>query len=266
MAIDTPVQKPNLINQIKDLSRRVALLERVNQLGRSALQRGALRILAGDNKLAVKIGELSDSGVYRGVFLYDADEDLSLAIANSVFGDGLFIYNTNTGNATVLLDNTPGLGSRIRVRPANSMQAHFEVSDQGIIHPVYHLPAYEANNFVPVTSGSFTTVWQGGMVGCPSPAVGFDTQAGCDPGTTGEARLVMNHSGGTSTSGVQSLSAGTFTSINYRWDHGVELRDSFTIELQARRTGGAGNVNVYSGFTGFYFSGVTELSATATGL
>lgn len=265
MAVETPAQKPDLIRQIQNLSRRINLLERVNQLGQSAIQIGALRILDASNKLAAKIGLFSDAYPARGVFLYDEDGFLAAELSSEGDIAQMHLYDWTTGWRTVRIYTTPGAAS-LQVHEPNNPQPHFQIRDDGVVHPVYHLPAYRANDFVVVTSGTFVTTWQSSMSGCPAPALGFNTVVGCDPSTTGEVRLKITHSGGTLTTDTKSCAANTFTNFDVRWEHDLPLREAFNIDVEARRTSGAGNVNVYSGKTGFYFSGVAELGATAGGL
>jgi hypothetical protein len=118
-----------------------------------------------------------------------------------------------------------------------------EIDDDGLEAPYLDIPYGKAGDFVVVTAAGFTTAWSGNAALCVARAVRVGFTIGCDAATTGEVRVIA----GARTSAARPLAAGAFTSGTFD----LLLMDDVIgsgplgVHLQARRTGGAGNVNVY---------------------
>lgn len=136
-----------------------------------------------------------------------------------------------------------------------------EINVNGMEAPQIPLTISKSGDIVVVTSGTFTSVWAAWAALLISDTIVWRSIVGCDAGTTAEVRL---ESGGSFT-GVITCAAGGFTNINYNWLHGKNQGGSLGMTLQVRRTGGTGNVNVY---TPYYAAqaGSAGTSSTATGL
>lgn len=97
---------------------------------------------------------------------------------------------------------------------------------------------------VAVTSATFVTAWTLTIQGPSSSVVSVTVTTVQGAGTTGELRLTV--SGGGSTT-AKVLPAGVTTTTVFRWAHGALTGSGaapITILLEARRTGGANNVDV----------------------
>lgn len=138
----------------------------------------------------------------------------------------------------------------------------FEVNDDGFRDPWLANPWRDPNVFKPVTSGSFVTVFN-----CEVEIISHKGVSGrfgwaTDGGTTGELKLVLNGIGQTAT---VVLPAGTTGQQQFQWLHGATLGTGPALfQIQARRTGGAGNVNVYWPDSPLYMA--DPLQCTANGL
>lgn len=125
--------------------------------------------------------------------------------------------------------------------PAGNATA-LEVNADGMEAPWVPCQIARTDDFVVVTSGAFIDVWNGSAGLLVSNAIEWFSVIGCDGGTTAEARLSI---AGVKTSGVIACGAGVFTNLIWSWLHEQDLGANFFFTLQVRRTGGAGNVNVY---------------------
>jgi hypothetical protein len=138
----------------------------------------------------------------------------------------------------------------------------FEVDDDGLEAPYLDIPFAKANDFLAVTSPTFVTAWSGNAALAVAMAVRVGYTIGCDAGTTGEVRVVA----GARTSSARPLAAGVFN--NGTFDlllmPNVIGTGPLGVHLQARRTGGAGNVNVYPP-TQMAQAGNDGIGATTTG-
>jgi hypothetical protein len=155
-------------------------------------------------------------------------------------------------------------GVRALIHDGGGVGVHttsFEINGQGMESPQIPLVVLKANDFVVVTSGAFADVWNAWASLTVSDSITWRGTIGCDVGTTGEAKLVS----GATSSGVISLAAGAFTQTNWDWLHGFTQGGNRPYSLQVRRTGGAGNINVYPPY---YVAqgGSAGLVSTPTGL
>lgn len=193
---------------------------------------------------------LDDAGVVRvkltrsGLTFYDASGNIITTLDDL----GLRVFDS----AGVLrarlgyLDGSAGYG--VRVHGASNEQL-FEANDDGLRYPALNspwIPQLTAFNgiYTPVTDAAFVNVYQAEF--SQITHLGFAATIVCtsDAGTTGEFRLSADAGGTTSAVTVPSGSAGTMQL--FEWLHGLTLATGPTsFRVQAKRTGGAGNVNVY---------------------
>jgi hypothetical protein len=117
------------------------------------------------------------------------------------------------------------------------------VDGRGMTAP--YLPGIPRNpaEFITTTSPTFVTVWQSVFPVASHQGIGGRVGWGADPGTTGELRLKL----GSNTTDAASLAAGTTGEQIFQWLHEATLGSGpQTVEIQARRTGGANGINIYS--------------------
>lgn len=138
----------------------------------------------------------------------------------------------------------------------------FEVDDDGLEAPYLDIPVGRVNDFVAVTTVGFGDIWEGYSALVVARAVQVGLTVGVDAATTGEVRVVA----GTRVSAVVNCPGGTFTSPVFD----LLLADDtigtgpLIVKVQARRTAGAGNVNVYR--PRMSQAGNDGIGATVTGL
>lgn len=122
----------------------------------------------------------------------------------------------------------------------------FMVSELGLEVPYLALPVNRPNDGVAVTSGTFTSVWEWSVGNLTTKALQCHFAVAGDAGTTGEVR--MGYAAGGLYTSTRAIAAGTTVSTNFLWDlpSGFVLgAGPYFFSLEARRTGGAGNIWIY---------------------
>lgn len=116
---------------------------------------------------------------------------------------------------------------------------------RGLLSPVMTYQPRRLNEFITVTSGVFTPVWQFIVPSIPSNSIQVRVVVGCDVGTTGEVRLSI---AGVGTTATIPCASGTTTDTTFKWDTeeiGLDISSQFFVNVEARRASGAGNVAVH---------------------
>lgn len=153
----------------------------------------------------------------------------------------------------------------IEVRNADGVTVYLAES-AGVVYPREALQITKWGDAVAVTDGAFSIIW--GMVSAYATADAVQVQAYilADAATTGEARLTVNL-GGTPVTAVQSIPAASGAFYEWKWDVPgmVAGTGPIVVGLEARRTSGAGNVNVYPPIQA-YMTTAASIAATVTGL
>lgn len=168
------------------------------------------------------------------------------------------VYDPATGGSVAVLgqltvNTTNPVGSEIDVgllvQDENGVDLFVATRTHGLHRPVQQFEWREVNVFTAVTSGTFDTQYQSVVTWLPTTAVKVDVAVGTDAGTTGEVRLQINHGGtlyNSSAISVPAASAPDYRTFKMDLDGlSVPIGTTFFANVQARRTGGAGNVNVF---------------------
>lgn len=225
-----------------DLEGRVAELERhVRAL--ATAPRAAFTSITDDD--GAEVVRLSKDGLE---FFNPAD-----GTRRAVFDGERLIFYAPTGEATVTvgeisfndIDAVTRIEQGVIVQRTDGRDVLSIGADgRGMLTPALTYAPRRLNEVAgPVTSGAFTSVWQFLVPGIPSNSVQVRAVVSCDVGTTAEARLFI---GGTAfaTSAI-ACGSGALTTCEFKWDlqaAGVDLGWTFFLDVQIRRTGGAGNV------------------------
>ena len=183
-------------------------------------------------------GGLQADGSY-GLWMFENAGNVLLRIGDQ--GDGTLgiAVHDSSGNTSFLADN---LGPAL---------------------PQLAVPTRVLAQFTPVTSGTFVSVTAGTIELLLHNAVRTRITWANDAGTTGEVRIREVGSGAT-TSAV-ATGAGTSGDVDFHWLHGQTLfTDPHVFVLEARRTGGAGNCNIYGNDGGLVFYRGDEMLPPAT--
>jgi hypothetical protein len=214
-----PAADAYLVNYLKRLDARLAALETQPALNNSAITNGQLTVFDGSNDALVITGLQPKYGTY-GTYYYDTSGNLLVAIGQ--LPDGT--YGTQVQNSAGVL--------------------FFKMSTAtGLTAPEMVGVTVDSTTPKVVTSGTFVNTWRVVLGQIVSPGVEVVMPLTTDVGTTAEVRLSV---GGFTTSAF-ALTSGWSAQNFIRWLHGVALTAGpLQIDLQARRTGGAGNVNVYA--------------------
>jgi hypothetical protein len=209
----------DLLARIADLERRIRNLETSPRLTQSSVKDGAVTFYDAATRRVVVIGKQPDTGKW-GISVFDA------LTGNRV----VYLGEYGTNLYGMFVDRTPGDG----VIEANT--------SDGIISPWLTHPFRRLNDFVAVTSGTFVSTHEAAVELIQSKAARVRIPWTTDGGTTGEVRLFLNGSA----TNARSLAAGGAGEAEFKWLHGATLGSGPQFfQIQARRTGGAGNVDIY---------------------
>jgi hypothetical protein len=193
----------------------------------------------------------------NGLKIYDSSGNLLLNLSAT----GLRMYDAvGTLRSRVgYINSTSGYGVSIFDEAAD---LRFEVNDDGYRDPWLPHPMVVASAFTTTTSATFVPVYQGQVQIVTHKGVSISVVVNTDAGTTGEFRL-KNTDTGTTTSTVSVPALGS-VSQTFQWLHGSALGGGpVRFDVEARRTGGAGNVTVFQPYT---LAMADPLQCTATGL
>ena len=181
----------------------------------NAVFRGTMRNVDEAGNTLVEIGP-------SGFSMYDADGDLRARI-------GI----TEAGRYGLLVLDAGGTVQRLWA------------DERGILSPYLSAPLVDADSdYKVVTSGSFVATHRAQFETITSQGLYCWVTATAAAGTTGEIRL-RNTGTGATTEAVVVPDGGQVTQ-QFRWLHGSALSAGpITFEVQARRTTGAGDLNVY---------------------
>lgn len=214
-----PVRPENLGTILKEIERRLSNLETAPRGPHTSVKNGRMRFLDdNDNQVVVLDGE--------GLKVYDDSGNLRVRAGyiNPTSGYGLSVFEA--GGALM-----------------------FEFNDDGGRTPALQtsfVPNLAAFNgfYTPVTAGAFADVYEAQFAVISHRGLGVPVICTSDVGTTGEFRIRSGAGGTTSAVTVPSGSAGTLQL--FEWLHGEDISTGPTsFFVQARRTAGAGDVNVY---------------------
>lgn len=158
----------------------------------------------------------------------------------------------------------------IRIQRADGTRILFITGERGLITPE---PQFEWRNVEDpklVTSGTFATQWQAIPRYLTADGLTVEVAVGSDASTTGEVRLqAIASGGGTFESSAIAISAGSAPDYRtFKWDLGslgFEIGDPLFVNVQARRTGGSGDVRVYQPLP-LLVRDAAFIGATATGV
>lgn len=125
----------------------------------------------------------------------------------------------------------------------------------GLVHPVLQYDLQDtrpgALQQLPITSGTFVECWRAYVPMAYADKVECTIGAATDVGTTGEFRAKVNCNSVDYTTAAQTLSSGANVGkgLNWSWmddNNLIPPLQGVTFSIEARRTGGAGNVYIYA--------------------
>lgn len=136
----------------------------------------------------------------------------------------------------------------LRIRDSAGL-TRFRVDDDGFQQPYLAAPVIDTTAFHTVTSSTFVSAgWQGNVESVSHKGLYVWVFVTADASTDGEIRIVSLNSGAATV--ALPISGGELVHTQARWLHGDPLGTGpQTYQLQARRTSGTGNINVYSPLT-----------------
>ena len=207
-----PTLPPSLAAEIADLRRRLNNLERSQRLPFSSTRGGAFLFFDDSGNRRKAMGNVNLDGSIGGI---------TTAYGEFEYGDGGAIA--------------------LAVREG----------DRGIMYPEMEIPHHTPTS-INVTSGSFLTLWESYQHFPAYEVVFVEMAVITDAGTSGEVRLFEN--GNNQATSVASVGAAFNGTVQFEWLHPAHtgLYDpraqpstNLLLAVQARRTGGAGNVIVF---------------------
>lgn len=166
---------------------------------------------------------------------------------NSSLRDGRITILNAAGTRVAEYGKAAGGGYGIAVNEAASLGTLLFVNDaDGFFFPALEHAFVAADDKVTVTSGSFVTTHRAVIPNPMARVLRADIVATADVATTGELRVRLSTG---ETTATKALPAGAQTDCSLRWAHlrdiGSNSTTFVTLEVQARRVSGAGNVFVY---------------------
>ena len=244
-----------LEERLRAIEQKLEEALRRNPLRDASMTDGALRILDAAGNQQIVIGKQTD-GTY-GIWSFDDAGNVVLKLDDN----GLRAYDTS-GLVRGLIGLITSGNYGVRVRDASN-GIRFSIDNDGyrdpwLAHPWRGVlsPSREST-----TSASFQSLWRSRVELLTHKGVACTAAWVTDAGTTAEIRL---SSGFGQTSAV-ALAAGSSGSQQFQWLHGLALGGGpIDFELQARVTGGAGQVHLDEPFGGCEMA--DPLSCTSTGL
>lgn len=171
-----------------------------------------------------------DAGIARVAMGLIADDEYGLAVYNA---DGALVYEANAA---------------------------------GVVVPRQDGQITKANDTVTATSASFVRTWSATFTVVVADAIQVQAVVGADAATTGEARLAVNV-GGVTYAATQTIAAGTADPYEWKWAiPGLVVGTGpIVVDLEVRRTGGAGDLHVYAPLQAAAAT-AASIGATATGV
>lgn len=228
-------RESDLLRQIADLNRRIRVLETTSRMRANGQPGGTFRLAESDG---------------TGVWLEWGETTLQDGVTPA-FG---FIVNGVDGDQPGLRSievNRYGLGL-----PGMHSTLTMETPGAGVVNN----PTYCA-----VTSATMIGTFVTRFFLAHTDAIQIEVLWSTDVGTTGELRLENAVIGG-NVSNIATLPAASSGVAVFRWQHGQPVGTGpFIPEVKARRTGGAGNVNIYHPSTCFMTASYI-MSATVAGI
>jgi len=217
-----PTVPQTLADRLATVERRLAALERSPQLTSSSIKGGTLRVLRAAGTPVAALGEDSTNTV--GTVLYDSSGNVIAAFGQvpALTGaDGVQLGTT--ADPTFLWNTTDG-----QLRP------------------------HQISVFAPsqgaqvITSGTFVLAHDCWFEKPQTKYLHVRFAVGIDAGVTGEFRMV-HVSGSTSNTLTLSSVPGAVFTVELAWaPTSLAINTAAKFRLEARRTAGAGNVNVYN--------------------
>jgi hypothetical protein len=217
----------DLTRRLREIERRLAALETAPRLKSAAMRNGLIEIVDDVGTVRTRLG-LLPNGDY-GVEAYNSD------------------------------------GIRV-----------FSVGDNGMARPAMILPWFDSFDLAPprtITQGSFGSFFNTRAPFVSADGLVLSINVGTDVGTTGELRVTIFSTAGNVTSAVNTLGSGLGGGgggtgpRTLRWLHGLQLGVNdltMSVQVELRRTGGAGNVYAVVPNYAFFVDGA-EFSCTGSG-
>lgn len=219
------------LGMIQDLIRRVEKLESGARIGNTAIDLGSLWVKNGSFKVGdpakIYFGPvLFGTDTTPGWIFYRADETPVFALAGSSADDQFWLFRDNVGNIVISDDGQ---------------------TNQGLARPYIPIAFSEHYNFafnINTTSATFTGLWAAQYVK-QHPRIRVKALVKTSDGTTGGEIRLFNITTGEDITGAVNIPLGQFGIINLgptqiTGDH----MSLIEVEVQVRRTAGAGNIGV----------------------
>lgn len=220
--------------RIRELERRLAAMETSRSVQLSTVHGGRIDVL---NDAGNKVAEIGANPEY--------DDRVAVRVFDPDTGTVTFVSGEVNVNSVDGVSTQEDVG--IVVQAANGQDIISATRDQGILRPAFTFPWHPPDAIV-VTGASFASVRQAEPAWWPSTALRVSVYVEAAAGTTGEIRLRIRANGGAIdqyTSAI-SIADGSAQYHYFRWDlvngPGIGIGSSFVLDLEARRTSGAGNV------------------------
>lgn len=175
-----------------------------------------------------------------GITLWD-DSSRAIARLGTV---GLTMWDA-AGTIRSRVGLIAGTSYGVQVRDADGIQERLRIDEAGFRQPYLAHPWVDVADFRAVTAADWTTTHRAQVELITHEGLYAAVTATSSAGTTGEFRL-RNTGSGATTNAVAVPAGSGGTNQQFRWLHGSSLSTGpIGFEVQARRTAGAGDINIY---------------------
>lgn len=214
---------PDLFAEIRDLQKRIRVLENANRLTSASIKSGELKVYDSTGEEALRVGDFTYGGLpAHGLSSYRPDGSLILGVGTFDAVSTSMVANDQNGRTVFALD---------------------EGGEGGLARPYFAMPFYPANStglWPTVATAGFVALWRSEMILWQTRAdVAF--AAICTGTAQGQAQVFVNGVGFGSPVAVTSTSAATFVIS------GVVLpavTSDCVVSIGAQVTSGTGTIGV----------------------
>lgn len=224
-------EEDDLIRQIADLKRRIDNLESVNRAGRTSVESGLFRVNQSDGTQVFEAGDLSQTLGFPntwGTVMRRTNGSLALVVFSMESGDGFWAGHDKQGNVILSEDGSSG---------------------QGLATPWLAMPGWTPNATLAVPTETTTSATFVGLQNVrvikTHPKVHVEVVVrSSDGSTTGQVQLVRIDTANEIIGETISVTGSMYQRHIITGPVAGPNKENFELEVQGRRTAGAGTIGV----------------------
>lgn len=191
----------------------------------------------------------------------EALERANKLLASSIVGGSLIVKDDDAVEIVRLGRLVSGFDG-LRVQTAALEPVLEADQERGTVVPWLMSPWYGSTGWSLITtSATMQTLWETATELLFSYSVLFRVRVKCAAATTGEIQIVHAQTSTVMGGTTKAIPAASDAFYEFRYIHGISMNSGpHTFQLQARRTSGAGNVEVYNPYPFSYGANMTPVA------